>query len=310
MIEAIRQHLKIKIVVIGLAIFIWFFVKTENNYKFAFEIPIVPTNLPGNKIIINKLPEKARVTFWGKGRDLVTFKINRRLYYNLDLLNIDDDKVFIPDIHNIRLPHESTIEVLNILEPDSIFVKVADIKQKLVPMSPQISVQTIPGYTIVDGIQLTMDSVLVFGPQSQLDSIQEIKTRPLTYRKARRNIYDTVELITPDLRYVSIPTRTVSFFVNIQKLMEKRISEVPVSVINVPPNYEIIVIPSSLNLTVIGGVNVLLPLTNSDIKAYIDYNKVKGSRSKEHLAYIEKIDGVRFKDIKPKKFKILIKKVR
>ncbi|MBN2013440.1 hypothetical protein JW960_29185 [candidate division KSB1 bacterium] len=293
-----------------MAIFIWFFVKTENNYKYAFRIPIQVSNLPNGKIITNDIPKQAKVTFWGKGRELLTLILNRKLYYNLDLVNIDDSQVFIPNIHNIRLPHESTIEILNILEPDSIYVEIADLEMRAIPVLPQISIETVSGYTIVNGVKLSQDSVHVVGPKKQLDSLKYIETEKLHFKNKKHDINKEVELVTPKIKYIKLLENSISFTVDIQKLMEKRLVEIPVEVINKPPNYSVTVIPSSLSLTLIGGVDVLLPLESKDIKAYIDYTKVYGSKNKEHLAYIEKINGVRFTDIKPKGFKIVVKKIR
>ena len=71
MINSYFRHLKIRVVVVLLAIFIWFFVETEDNYKHSFEIPIYITNLQQGKIITNRIPNSAKVTFWGKGRELL-----------------------------------------------------------------------------------------------------------------------------------------------------------------------------------------------------------------------------------------------
>ena len=63
--------------------------------------------------------------------------------------------------------------------------------------------------------------------------------------------------------------------------------------------------PDFKALTLIGGVDVLLPITNKDIFAYIDFNKVKNIRQ-ECPAYIDKPDGIRIDKIEPKLFKVTI----
>ena len=304
MINSISKNYKIKVVVTLLAIFIWFFVKTENNYKYSFEVPIQISNLSQGKIITNDIPKFIKVTFWGKGRELISILLSHKIQYNIDLINVDNSIVIIPQIKNIRLPGKSNIEVLNILEPDSIYFKIEDLKSELVPIYPDIDINLADGYTIVNGIQMRTDSILIIGPKNYVDSVSYIKTEKLIYNDVKYDINRNVKLIKPVVDFIQFPKNNIFFFVDVQKLMEKNLSEIPITVINAPNGYNISVVPSSLKLTLVGGVDMLLPITKKDIVAYIDYNK------SHELAYIEKIENVRFQDIKPKHFKIVAKKIR
>ena len=91
--------------------------------------------------------------------------------------------------------------------------------------------------------------------------------------------------------------------------MEKRISRVPVSIINLPPGMRAIVIPSHLSLTVDGGVNRVGPLSDKDITAFIDYAKHQHSKEQDFPAYIKPIPDIRFRDVEPQRFKIVLERV-
>ena len=245
----------------------------------------------------------------GNGRALLALILSQKFKYNLDLTNINESKLFSLNKNQV-FPRTSSIEILNIVEPDTVYLEIENLKKKKVPILPDIQITPIPGYTIINGIQLNPDSVLITGAKAKIDSILFIRTEKVYLKKVKRDIRKKIKLIDPKIKNVWLKQKESNFSADIQKLMEKPLLEIPVHVINKPENVEMTVIPSSLSLTLIGGVDLLLPITNKDIPAYIDYLKIRGSKEKYCLAYIDKPKGVRIKDVKPKRFKVIVKKIR
>ena len=85
---AILNNLKYKIIVVVLAILVWFFVKTEDNYRYSFNIPLRLINLGQERIVLNEIPDYVETTFWGKGRTLFSLLLRRDVIYNLDVADI------------------------------------------------------------------------------------------------------------------------------------------------------------------------------------------------------------------------------
>ncbi len=309
MLTYIIKNLKIKVVVVCIAILLWFFVETENNYKYKLDIPLKISNLSSEKIITNTIPENVTVTLWGRGRELLALMLNQKLYYNLDLTNEIATRTFKLEKKNVRFQRTSNIEIFNIVEPELIELKIDNLVYKKIAVKPDIEIKPLPGYTVVDGIQLSEDSVVVQGVQSALDSFDCVKTEQIIFNNVRRDINEKVKLRAPEVKNAWLTNTEIEIYVDIQKLLEKPLNEIPVKVLNKPNGIELTVIPSSLNLTLIGGVDLLLPMTSKDIHAYIDYNKIRGSKEKYYLAYIDKPNQVRIKEIKPKYFKVIVKKL-
>lgn len=303
----ILQNLQIKIVVIFIAILIWFFVKTENNFQYTFQIPVTISNLDKEKIIVTPIPSHVKVTLYGQGYELLALILNQKFRYNFDLTNENESRVYKLKKENV-FPRNSNIEIINIIDPDSAYIGIENLARKKVPIIPDIQVMTEIGYTIVKGIQLDSNYVSIEGAKSYLDSVFQIRTEHLIFKKVKRDLSKKAKLIDPPVKYVWLNRHDTHFMVDVQKILEKPLVEIPVQIINKPTNVELIVVPATLNLTLVGGVDILLPLTNKDIKAYIDYHKIRDSRERYYLAYIEKPELVRIKDVKPKYFRIIIKK--
>jgi YbbR domain-containing protein len=310
MVSHIFNNLATKLIVVVLAILVWFFVKTEDNYRYSFKIPLRVTNLGSDRIINNDVPKRIKITSWGKGRELLSLMLRKEMFYNLDVSRVEHSASFALEKGEIKLTHETNIEILNIVDPETVEVKIADLIIKKIPIIMEAEIQTLPGYTVVDEIVLKPDSVEVIGIEANIAKISTIRTQHKIFRNIKRDLQKRIQLEKPANKQVKLLTDEVELTVNIQKLMEKPIYEVPVTVINHPSNLKVTVIPSTLSLILEGGTDLLLNVTKQDVKAYIDYQKVHASKNKNHLAYIETPRGIRYRDVKPKRFKVVVEKIK
>jgi len=299
-----------KLIVLLMAILVWFLVKTEDNYLYSFKIPLRVANLGQDRVISNSVPKRIKISSWGKGRELLSLMLRKEMFYNLDVSRVQSSARFVLEKNEIKLMHESNIEVLNVVEPETIEVKITDLVTKKIPVVLEAEIHTLPGYAIVDEIELKPDSVDIIGPESVISKISAIYTQNKIFRNIKRNVEKKIRLKNPEKKQVKLLTAEVEISANIQKLMEKQIYEVSVTVINQPANFKIEVIPSTLSLVLEGGTDLLLNVTKQDIKAYIDYQKVQASTNKSHLAYIETPKGIRYRDVKPKRFKLALEKIK
>jgi len=303
-------NLKVKLIVVFFAILVWFFVKTEENYHYSLNIPLRVTNLDPNKIIENKLPQEVKVNVWGKGKDLVSFIIRKDIFYNLDVSKIRRSARIALTINEIKLLRENDLDILTIVEPELLEVKLAELTTKRLPIVPDVDVRTLPGYTVVDNIQLIPDSVTIQGLASEFDSLFVIPTGKKVFQNVKRDIEKTIELQIPNRKHLRSLIKEVKLAVDVQKLMEKPLAEISVEVKNIPADLKVTVIPSTLSLVLEGGSDLLLNVTNNDVQAYLDYQKIQHSKEKSHLAYIDTPKGVRYRDVKPKRFSIAVEKIR
>jgi len=307
---SIINNLKIKLIVLFFAILVWFLVKTEEKYYYSLNIPLRVKNLEANKIIENKLPKKIKVTVLGRGRDLVSFFIRKDIFYNLDVSKIQGTAQIPLEIHDIKQSQENDLDILSIVDPETLHVKLAELIIKKLPVAPDIELHIVPGYTIVDNMQFIPDSVVIQGLESEFDSLDAIYTKQKIFRNVKRDIEKTIELHVPKKKYLRSSLRDVKLVVDVQKLMEKPISEIPVTVRNKPSDLKVTVIPSTLSLVLEGGADLLLNVTKDDIDAYLDYQKIITSKEKFHRAYLNVPTGVRWRDVTPIRFNIVVEKIQ
>ncbi len=113
--------------------------------------------------------------------------------------------------------------------------------------------------------------------------------------------------VSPEQR-IELSRTATAFSQDVQKLMEKRISRIPIRVINAPEEVSAFAIPATLSLIAEGGVHRIAALTEKEINAYIDFPRAADRGGADYLAYVDPLPGVRFRSIEPKRFKVILER--
>jgi YbbR domain-containing protein len=306
--SALLENLRVKLVVGVLAALFWFAVVTENVYEYDVDVPIVAVNVPEGKILANDLPAKARVRFEGKGRALLTLRFSRDARILLNLAKVRRRHAFGLKREMVDPPRSIGLTPLQILSPDTVRVQLSNLVETLVAVNADVKITTVPGYTVVQPWRLMPDSVAISGPEEVVRDIDAIVTEHREFANVQDSLSAVLRLLPmPTSQRVQLAANTVQFFVDVQKLIEVTLHEIPVRVQNAPRQVKITPVPSTLSLTVEGGEKLLLNLKREDIVAYIDYARIRDDvATAGHPAYIRTPNGVRYRDVKPTLFKLMI----
>ncbi|MCH7679069.1 YbbR-like domain-containing protein [candidate division KSB1 bacterium] len=300
------KNYKVKIVALVFAIVIWFFVITENEYEYVIEVPVAVINTPPGKVILNDLPKVVKVKIKGTGKDLIALMVRTGARIKLDLFDVGQSKIFHIEPRDVFLSRPiGAIQSNEIIMPDSIRVILDDFQRKKIPVNSNIKPKVAPGFTIVGDAQINPDSVLISGPQSLVSKINSISTEEVEFKNLTDNLKQNISLVSQSSNKIIVSTNRVEISLDIQRLVEITLTGIPVNIRNAPPNVNVYPRPSTLNLVLEGGGELLAQLNRNDIIAYLDYNRVKGSPGIEHPAVIEKPPGIHYRDVQPKTFKLV-----
>lgn len=307
--QLLLSHLQTKIVVVLLAILVWFYVVTEDEYTHTTDIPIELTNIRSDRIITNNYPTVAKVTLQGSGKQLLRLLIENGVKISLNLKDKRYNFKTKLKLSDVRFPqHSLGVKVLRIENPDTIEIRLTKIKKKRVKIEQDVTIIPEAGYTKVGEIELTPDSITIQGPVNEVDLVTSILTEHLEIKNIKRDHKQKIRLINPSSQFIKFQETETKIKIHVQKLMEKEISRVPVRVYNLPEGMRAVVIPPYLNLTLEGGVQVLSNVTENNIIAYIDYARPKKENEIGHPAIIKTPPEVMYRDVNPKTFKLLVEK--
>lgn len=308
---SLTQNLQIKIVVFLFAALVWFFVITEDQYSYELTVPIRIINLKSGKIIKNDYPKSARIVVLAPGKHLLRLILENDIEILLNLKNINTCYRTKLRKDQISIPRKNfPIEPVRIVAPDSVEIRLENIISKRVQVLPNVEVVPLAGYTLVGEMTVTPESVWVTGPESELKSLQELATKKFYLKNMKTSYSREIALDFQSLAQATVERRTVLLTLDIQKLMEKTIFQVPLTVQNLPSGTRAMVIPPTLTLTLEGGVKLLTRLSEQEIQAYIDYARPTRRHEMGHPAIILTPPGVIYRDVKPQTFKLVLEQER
>ena len=276
----IGQKLSLLFGALGLALLLWIFVVSQNEYTLILDLPIEARNLNVQKAHKEEVPPAASVRLRGTGRDLFkSFLLKNFGGFKLvlDLEGISKEYEFVLNDYfekfpqKVVLPLNYNLSFVEVVYPNRIKISLDDYSSKNVPIISNLHIKPAPGFILVGNQIIRPEKIDIAGPKKELALINHIET-----------IYDTIngltsfysgEIKTQSLgRLIKYSTNSVEISLDIQNISERIIVDVPVIVANIPEKIRVFPSPQTVSLTVIGGVNQISNLNPTDIKVIVDFN--------------------------------------
>lgn len=313
-----RPNLGLRLGAVILALVLWTFVVSNNSYFMVLNIPIEVRNLSIQKALREEVPQVAQVRFYGTGRALFKAYLLKGFYDEfklvLDLERISDEyEFFLNDYfkdfpQKVVVPSTFGIQYIEVVFPTEIKISLDEYLVKTVPIMPDISVTTSPGYVVVGGVDIVPDSATVAGPMEIIEELFQLVTvndtissaiSPITKQIALKNLGNLVQFSPEHVRYK----------VDVQPISERIVSEVPVSVSNILPGYRVFVSPQTVSLTIIGGVNRIIEIQPENIDITIDFSTQWNSEIQFYEPIVTVPNGViDWQDLSPRNLELIVTK--
>lgn len=304
----VTNNYQVKLLSLLSALFLWFYVVTDNTYPHAVSVPLSITNVPDDWILLEKPPESIRVLFRGTGKAFMGLGFRNRRF-ELDITRPEQEAVYPLDISLIRgISRTENCRAIRILGQDSVLIRMEQALEKKVAIDPDINVTLRDGYTKVGDTGLEPDSILIRGPRSLVNNIENVRTELYSKERVSGKLRGKIRLTSPESELISYSSDETTFFVDIQRIHEIVMTDIPVEVINVPRGTRAVVVPPKLSLKLRGGVDVLMNLKKEDIQATIDYQRKRRSTELRIPASINHPRDVTFSEVTPRTFELYVER--
>ena len=179
---------------------------------------------------------------------------------------------------------------------DTLFYRFPLVNSKKVPVHPVASLTYDSQYMSDGQMDITPDSVYVYGEPHRLETISQVYTRPIKYSMLNSNVSGVVEL--EKMRGISFSENQVRYSLDVVRFVEMT-SVVPVRCINVPSDRMLMVYPSSVNV-VLKCVYPLPVRFENQPHIYVDYNDfLKSVSGKCPVRMVDMGSGIIEVDIEP-----------
>lgn len=280
-VENLIKHRKLLVylVFVAIASIFWLLSALSKNYQTQIKYPVRFSNLPKDKVLVNKLPEYLNLSVDGYGFTLLRYKVKRSIVpININvgknsLFRVlgKENKFFIPSrylINQISSRISDDIKVLEI-NPDSILFDFTQVVTKKVPVKPNISYSTDRQYMIKSKPWCEPDSIILSGPEIILRRIDFCSTKHLKLDGLDNSIQRSIGIKNID--DIEFSTKRVTVFVEVEKFTEGRI-KLPIDIINMPDSLVLKTYPDQISVSYKVALSDFEKVKPYHFKAVVDYN--------------------------------------
>lgn len=300
------QNLSVIIISVIFSIIIWGSISLSSDYFAVIEVPLKIINIPKGFSSGSVMPDKILLKVKSKGWKLISMNVASPSEFVVPI-SVDSGLKFI-NLNNYLSENNWLSEGMQVMDiiPDTISFYIESITTKKLPIEANLNLNFKTGYGLASEIKFIPDSIMVSGPKSILKKMKSILTERKTYNNLSEKIVERIEV--KKLRGFSYSADNLLMSLDVQAIIDKSFEEIPVKVLNVPPDREVVLIPNSITVSVIGGIEVLGKLSEYDFSASIEYSEVVVDSTGTVAPEIDFPDNTQLIYIKPERLRYVITK--
>lgn len=310
----LKNKLLIYLFFLFISTILWFLTSLNKNYSVQLNFPVRYYNFPPEKVVVSEMPHSLKLLISGHGFTILKHKF----YSRLSPLKVDvggasvtpadtTNTLFFVLTRGFRDKLASQIgedlQVISI-QPDTISFILDDIVSKNIRVTPHLKLELKKQYMQKGMAKTIPDSVLVFGPQSIMDTIKTIFTEVIEKSKVNDTVFKQADL--QPIRTLQYNVDNVEVVAPVEKFTEKTLS-VPIEAVNLPSNLILKTFPGYITISTMVAVSDYTKLSPDQFRAIVDYNDISSQR-KLKVSLIKAPDFIVNTKFIPKTVEFLIEK--
>ncbi|HAO14754.1 MAG TPA: hypothetical protein DDE71_04235 [Tenacibaculum sp.] len=261
------------------SILFWLLMNLSKEYVTEINLDVSFKNIEQGKLILNNPPDEISLSVSAVGFKLLgTSLFHKPLVVDLkNLIKKTDSTYFllsknlIPEIQN-QLKSGLVLKNIN---QDSIFFKINKLHSKKVKIITDININFKKGFDLASSQILTPNTISIYGPKSILDTINFLKTEKIRLLNISDDVKMQANILIPDKVTTRYKTTTLNF--KVDKFTEGRM-EIPITVINLPPQKTINIYPKTVSLIYKIGLKDFNKVDSDFFSIHCDYKECQKNK--------------------------------
>lgn len=289
------------------ALLLWISVSMTGQYQIQVTAPLVVRGVPPGRAISNPLPRAVRLAFHDSGWRLakVTWGPGIEWVIDLDALPVRPQALTLRDVGE-QIGGQLGVLPISMF-PETIFVSLDTIASKRISVRPNISVTFREGFAQVGPMMVSPESVIVTGALRVLQQMHSWPTAPAKFDQLRQGVKVMVPLSDSIPSLVFNPDR-VQLQIDVQQYAEKTFPGVPVEIVSLPQNREVILTSPRIDIVVRAAIDQLAALRQSNIRVVVDYRDILADTSGFIEPEVALPPGIRVVKKSPERINYVVRK--
>lgn len=300
------KKLPLFIVSFVIALIIWVGVSLSYEYYYTLSLPLKITNLGNESAIAEELPEKMTIKLKARGWKLAALLVSGSNEFLIDARK-DTGKVTLKVANAVDENGwlTSDIQVLE-YQPSVINLRLERLIWKNVPVIPDIESNFKNGYGMAGVVVIQPDTISVAGAKSFIERLRFLTTEKYIFNNLTAPTTEIIPVEHPN--HIMVYPQSVSVTVDAQKIVDKEFQEIPVEVLDVPGDRQVLIIPDKITVGVEGGVSLLGSINPALIKAELSYKDIVSDSLGFVIPKVTVPQFLRVLSQKPERLRYILKK--
>ena len=287
---ALVENWPYKLAAFALALLLWFNVTAgeQQPQRVPTELRVV---VQDTGWVLAEAPDEVVTTFQGRRGDLLGFSFERPVLRKV--VSEVTDSVMRVDLEPRDVVVDPQLQARPVaVQPTTALVRFEPVVTRRLPVAADVRASPASGFTLLGSPLIRPESVEVRGAVSDVESLSEVETEPVSLDGIRTTQTREVPLRLPqDLEGVEVDTSTVLLTVEVDSLVERSLA-VPVT-IRGPGGEGFTASPGSVRVTLRGPRAVVGRLTAEDVGAVATLESApEGEESRRLEVTVELPEGL------------------
>ncbi len=267
-----KKNLHIIIISVLFSIILWGSISLSNDYYAIVNLPIKLVDFPSGYATGSPLPDQISIKLKGKGWKLIGVNLSSESDFVVPVGRTTGKRNI--SLYNYRAENQwlsSDVEVIDI-NPDTVSFFVEKVQNKELPITSNLAFDFKAGYGLASPIEIKPDSTEVYGPGSYLKKLNVIPTEDLKFSNLDDKVVKQVPL--KNIQGMTYTNSIVTIYLDVQKIVDKNIDNLPVQVVDVPKDRDVLLLPNKISIAIRGGIDLIGKMSTDQFKAHVNYRDV------------------------------------
>lgn len=268
------QNIWLKVIALGLGLLLWFHVATDKIYTYEFTLPLKEILLKDDFTLSNDPPESLTVMVSATGKQLMRYRWRERgIRINATKAEIGVQELNLT-ITNTMLVNATGVTLEEIVIPASVDLVVDQYGERTILVSLDLDFVPDEGFTVKRISSPDPSEIVVRGPLSVINGIDQIKTIHKELKNLRSSHSLTLSLVKPEGYGVTLRPDSVFLNLVVVPIKTRVFEQVPIISYNNPTNQRVTIDPPTVRVELTGPPDEIELLSRNSVIASINFTEL------------------------------------
>ncbi|ARV14457.1 CdaR family protein [Polaribacter sp. SA4-12] len=268
------------------SVLIWLLITLSKEYTTTLTLPVKYTNISQDKLLQKEPTKEIDILVKSTGFNIIRSRFgNKSLALSAHkLIRKSSSKYYFLTKNQfiaIQKQLRSGVQLQDIAL-DTIYLEIGSLISKKVALKPNLEIKYHIGYDILETVLIKPDSILISGPEAQIENIKTINLELLKLEDVKSSFSEKVKIILPEN---SSNIKVNSSFTTVSGKVEKFTEgsfQIPFIVDNLPEGVELTTLNKTVEVVFVVGLSNFDKIDKNFFKVVCDYNISK----ENNLSYL------------------------